>query len=711
MAMNDFNIGFLAGLDGTKSKAKLNQDIDAIKKSLKELELKAKLDPNQVKALENQLNILKVNLSNVSFDQASLNKLVSQINSSLSGIKLQIPNLNTGNVGNQAQQVGQQIGNNIAQGISSGVNKAKSELKSFSDLTNFSELNKKIEHLQIDPSALKNYSAILDEVKSKYAEFGQVKITNEQFNNGILEKFKVNIEQVNGDLKETKSFVMALNDDKDTFVFDGIIKGSESVVQHLDMTKNAINQTADAINSLQLNNKADKIQLSSDVSKLTTDYQKFGIVSQEVENNLKELRFAQEAVINAKGTDRLATEIEKYDTALEKAKSSWKELSATQVSLNQRTSQMTSMQEWMRKNKNATKLVGDQVKQLIEECRTCDAVRFNGIKNEFKELQVQASKAGKLGNTVFGGLVDQGKKFVQWVSVSGATMGLFNDIRQSISEIKELDNILTEISKTSNMTTQELKKLGMAAYDSASKYGRTASDYLTGVQEMSRSGFYGEKGTAMAEQSLLAQAAGDMNADLANNYILATNAAYKFNGEAEKLNAVLDGQNSITNRNSVAMEDMAVAMSEAGTVASSYRVSVEDLSAMIGTIESVTKLGGSEVGNGIKSILINLQNISSSKITSTLDKANASMTEFVNGTEQLRNPISILRDLAKTFNTLEESDPLRAEILSNIGGKYQAPKLAALLQNMTLFDKMLVDYSEGSGSAMEEASKSANNLE
>ena len=210
MAMNDFNIGFLAGLDGTKSKAKLNQDIDAIKKSLKELELKAKLDPNQVKALENQLNSLKVNLNNVSIDKASLNNLVSQINNSLSGIRLQIPNLNAGNVSNQAQQVGQQIGNNIAQGISSGVNKAKSELKSFSELTNFSELNKKIEHLQIDPSELKNYSAILDEVKTKYAEFGQVKITNEQFNKGILEKFKVNIEQVNGDLKETKSFMMSL---------------------------------------------------------------------------------------------------------------------------------------------------------------------------------------------------------------------------------------------------------------------------------------------------------------------------------------------------------------------------------------------------------------------------------------------------------------------------------------------------------------------
>ena len=215
----------------------------------------------------------------------------------------------------------------------------------------------------------------------------------------------------------------------------------------------------------------------------------------------------------------------------------------------------------------------------------------------------------------------------------------------------------------------------------------------------------------MAEQSLLAQSAGDMTSELANSYILATNAAYKFNGEASKINEVLDGQNSITNKNSVAMADMATAMTKAGTVASSYNVSIEDLSAMIGTMESVTKLGGEEIGTGIKSLLINLQNISSSKITGTLDKANASMTEMKNGIEQLRNPIEILKDLAKTFNSLDEKDPLRAEILTNIGGKYQATKLAALLQNMDMFDKMLVDYSQGSGSAMEEASKSANNLQ
>mgnify|MGYP006990325884 CR=1 FL=1 len=49
-------------------------------------------------------------------------------------------------------------------------------------------------------------------------------------------------------------------------------------------------------------------------------------------------------------------------------------------------------------------------------------------------------------------------------------------------------------------------------------------------------------------------------------------------------------------------------------------------------MEAVTKSGGSEVGNSIKSILINLQNVTSDKITDTLTKANASMTEFVDGT-------------------------------------------------------------------------------
>lgn len=349
----------------------------------------------------------------------------------------------------------------------------------------------------------------------------------------------------------------------------------------------------------------------------------------------------------------------------------------------------------------------DKVRDLISAVNDKKSLReatdaFQLYRSEVNATGYATKSTAERIKSMFGHITKLGSLF----SVTSLAV---NNFTKSLETLKEIDDILTEISKTSDLTAQQLEKLGNTSFKAASKYGKTASDYLTGIQEMSRSGFYGEKGTAMAEQSLLAQAAGDMGADVANNYILATNAAYKLNGEAEKINAVLDGQNSITNRNSVAMADMATAMSKAGTVASSYRVSVEDLSAMIGTMEAVTKAEGGEVGNAIKAILINLQNVTSDKIVDTLDAANASMTEFVNGTEKLRDPISILRDLADTFNKLDEDDALRAEILTNIGGKHQAAKLAALLQNMEMFDKMLVDYSEGSGSALEEAMKSANN--
>jgi len=79
------------------------------------------------------------------------------------------------------------------------------------------------------------------------------------------------------------------------------------------------------------------------------------------------------------------------------------------------------------------------------------------------------------------------------------------------------------------------------------------------------------------------------------------------------------------------------------------------------------------------------------------------MTELVDGTEQMRTPIAILEDLQRVFNSLSESDPLRAEILTNIGQKYHANQLSALLSGWSDYEKMLQDYSEGTGSAAEEA--------
>ncbi len=370
------------------------------------------------------------------------------------------------------------------------------------------------------------------------------------------------------------------------------------------------------------------------------------------------------------------------------------------------------MLNWLQENTKAAEKYGTTIKELAEaQANVTNVNDYNKNISAFNEIKTQAAAEGLTGKSFGQEFKNMFNKFKDWFGVSQLVMYGVNQIRQSVEELQDVNTILTEISKTSDMTDTQLKQLGNDAFEIASEYGKSATDYLTGVQEMARNGFTGQQLEDMSELSVLAQAAGDISTDVANSYLLATNSAYKYKGEVEKLNAVLDGQNEITNRNSVSMEDMAEAMSKAASMAAEMNVQEDELSALIGVAQAGTQQGGSEVGTALKSLFINLQNTNSDKIVNTLESVGVSMTEIVNGTEKLRTPIEILKDLSEVFTDLDEDDPLRSEILTNIGQKYHANTLSVILSSWSEYEKMLNDYHEGAGSAYEEAMKSASNWE
>ena len=95
-------------------------------------------------------------------------------------------------------------------------------------------------------------------------------------------------------------------------------------------------------------------------------------------------------------------------------------------------------------------------------------------------------------------------------SAFGVASMAVNNFVKSLKTLKSNDTILTEISKTSDLTKQQLKEIGDESFKIASKYGKLSSNYLLGVQEMARAG-YGNSDT-MAELSTKVQGAGDMTA-------------------------------------------------------------------------------------------------------------------------------------------------------------------------------------------------------
>ncbi len=372
---------------------------------------------------------------------------------------------------------------------------------------------------------------------------------------------------------------------------------------------------------------------------------------------------------------------------------------------------ITKLNEQLRKNSAYSSDAKKQIKSWITELESTNVAesRLKEINSQARQLHSNMAQAGKIGKSLSQTFKDGAKSFIEWTTASGAVMEVVTSIRQGVSELKELDNILTEISKTSDLTSKQLDKLGDSAFESASKYGKKASDYLTGVQEMYRAGF--DNAEEMAELSVLAQSAGDMETDSANDYLMATNAAYKYKGSVEELNKVLDSQNYITNNAAISMKDIADATTETASVAAQYGVQINELSALIATATANTRESGSEVGTALKSILINLQDITSKPVTSTMDKLGISMFKVVDGAERLKTPIELIYELADAYNSLPEGHEDRALILNEIGQKRHANTLASILSDMESYHSMLDLYNNSSAenSAFREAQKSAEN--
>ena len=365
---------------------------------------------------------------------------------------------------------------------------------------------------------------------------------------------------------------------------------------------------------------------------------------------------------------------------------------------------------WLKNNSKAAKEYGEELKQLASLQK--NSLDDNELKNYTKQvnrIKAKASAEGKTGLSFGAELKRAASQIGQFVSVYGVFQRMSDLFVQSVVDLKEIDNILTEISKTSDLTSAQLKELGKNSFDAASVFGKTAQEYLTGIQEMSRSGFYGKQAEDLAKVSIMAQAAGDMTSDVSNSYLLATNAAYGYKGSVEQLTAVLDGQNMISNRNSVSMGDLAEATTQAGSMAAQAGVQVNQLSALVGTAVSRTKKSGNEIGTALKALFINLQNTQNDKITSTFKDLGISMTKMVGDSKLLKTPIELLRELSTVYNSLPEGSEQKSNILTNIGGKHHANVLSSILSGMDDYDKMIKDYSEGSGSAALEAEKSANN--
>ncbi len=366
---------------------------------------------------------------------------------------------------------------------------------------------------------------------------------------------------------------------------------------------------------------------------------------------------------------------------------------------------------------------------LKEADKVRDLIGAINDKKSLKEaadaFQLYKSSVSSLGyNTK--STADKVKGMISHVTKLGSVLGLAslatNNFVQALKTLRSNDTILTEISKTSELTKKQLQELGDEAFKVAGKYGQLSSNFLLAAQEMARAG-YDKNLKDMAELSTKVQGAGDMAAELSNQYIIATDKAFKMNGSIEELTATLDGANNITNNHALSMTDLAEAMSIVGSQAASSGMEVNEATAAVATMIAVTQRSGSEMANAFKGILMNLQQVtgevdgeeidteSLTKYEKACNELGVSLSTVKDGIVSLKEPMEIIRELSEAYTKLDKSDARRANLLSSVGGKYRANGLNALLENYDMYSTMLEQYADGLGSMDKEAEKTAKSWE
>lgn len=571
---------------------------------------------------------------------------------------------------------------------------------------------KTLQNLQMQSGTLKNIVS-LEEQEAYVTQ--QVKKAREDAtiaqNHQTDAQMAKNIKQVSDYATAIEKSIVNLNRLKNSKIFaDNSNKSSvQAQIAQLDQFITKLTQMRETVGTMvTVGNTTGKVDttafatLVNDMTNLNNQIKTVETSAKDLQTQLKQTN----GVDVQKGKIKvLVAQLEAFAMANGKAMKSNKTL----------TSGMTVSQEW---NAMMSKLKSGADNGDIQK-----------ITSQFKAMRSEVKALGLEGGTVFQNLWAAVKKFSSWMGITASVSRVTMKIRQAVTEIKELDNILTEISKTSDRTIQSLEKLGNSAFDTASKYGRTASDYLTGVQEMSRAGFNEQGSEQMAELSILAQSAGDMDTELANAYLIATNAAYKLNGSAEKLNDVLDRQNYVTNRNAVNLTELANATKIAGSQASTSSVGVDEMTAAVGTMIATTQEGGEVAGRAFKAIIMNLQQVSAdadeigdggeaitseslTKYEKACEALGVSLKEVRDGAIKLRDPMQVLEELANSVSKEADGSIKIANLINAVGGKYRGNQLISLLNNWDAYKKMLSEYNsnEAVGSALEEANKSAENL-
>lgn len=286
--------------------------------------------------------------------------------------------------------------------------------------------------------------------------------------------------------------------------------------------------------------------------------------------------------------------------------------------------------------------------------------------------------------------------------------------KEALTTMKSVDSELANIQKVTDESDAVIAKLGDTAYDTASKYGVAANDFLSASADFAKAGY--DNYSAMAELATKTQLVGDVSADVASKFLLSADAAFKFGGNIDSLSTVLDKANIIENNYATSIEKLADGFPVVANTAAMANMSIDETMAAIGTITAVTQESGPMAARALRALILNILKdtttevedgvtVTTDQIKSLQDALNKYAPDVVKAAEatgKIIDPMEAIGALSKAWEEGLLSEQELAAMVTDIGGKLRTNQLLALIKNFDMFNEMLDKSKNSAGSADKE---------
>ena len=328
---------------------------------------------------------------------------------------------------------------------------------------------------------------------------------------------------------------------------------------------------------------------------------------------------------------------------------------------------------------------------------------------KMEELAARTNQATSASNAFSVALGNIAARAVHFV-INKATQAF----KEALTTMKSVDSELANIQKVTDESDAVIAQLGDTAYDTASKYGVAANDFLSASADFAKAGY--DNYSAMAELATKTQLVGDVSADVASKFLLSADAAFKFGGNIDSLSTVLDKANIIENNYATSIEKLADGFPVVANTAAMANMSIDETMAAIGTITAVTQESGTMAARALRALILNILKdtttevedgvtVTKDQIKSLQDALNKYAPDVVKAAEatgKIIDPMEAIGALSKAWEEGLLSEQELAAMVTDIGGKLRANQLLALIKNFDMFNEMLDKSKNSAGSADKE---------